>query len=584
MNPSRVLVVAPLVLAACVAGLNGSIAAQIQRQVRNIGLGDRPYRPVTDAMLEKPDAADWINWRRTYDGTGYSPLTQINRQNVSQLALVWSWGMPTGAHQPTPLVHDGVMFLPTPGGGAQAVDATNGDFLWEFRAPQPREGNGNVRNSPSRNLAIYADRVYVTTGDARLIALSARTGEVAWDTQVVDPKLGYTYTAGALAVKGVIISSLTGCARFKNDVCYILGHDAQTGKELWRTSTVARPGEPGGDTWGNQPLMFRQGSDGWITGSYDPATNLVYWGTAQAKPWAQFQRGTVGDALYTNSTLALDPKTGKMAWYFQHIPGETHDMDEVFERVLVDVNGRSSVFSMGKLAVLWELDRKTGKFVAAHDPGYQTLIDVDPKTGRAAYRANTIPKEGVEFRFCPSTGGFKSLRAMAYHPATRAFYIPLNLTCEDGTFGPMKLVEGGGGSGPVRRINLMHPESPDGLGELLAMDVNGKILWRHRTRTPPNTAALTMGEGLVLEGHWDRYFRVYDAATGKILYTSPRMPTLVQGFPITYAVNGKQYVAVPVGTGGGSWSSSMVTDTIPEARIPQATNSIFVFALPEGVK
>ena len=206
-------------------------------------------------------------------------------------------------------------------------------------------------------------------------------------------------------------------------------------------------------------------------------------------------------------------------------------MDEVFERVLVDVDGRASSFSVGKLAILWQIDRKTGKFIAAHDPGYQTLIDVDPKTGRASYRANTIPKEGVEFRFCPSTGGFKSLRSMAYHPATRAFYIPLNLNCEDGTFGPMKLVEGGGGSGPVRRINLMHPESPDGLGELLAMDVTGKILWRHRTRTPPNTSALAMGDGLVLEGYWDRYFRIHDASSGKVLYTSPRMPTLVQGFP-----------------------------------------------------
>jgi alcohol dehydrogenase (cytochrome c) len=580
MSRLRVLISALSILIVTVMSLSGEMRAQVQRQVRNIGLGDRVFRPVTDAMLEKPDAGDWINWRRTYDGTGYSPLTQINRQNVGQLKLAWSWGMPAGAHQPTPLVHDGVMFLPTPGGGAQAVDATNGDFLWESRPPQPREGNGNVRNTPTRNIAIYGDKIYVTTGDARLIALNARSGDVVWDTQVMDPKLGYTYTAGALAARGVIITSLTGCGRFKNDSCYILGHDPQTGKEIWRTSTIARPGEPGGDSWESLPLMFRAGGDAWMTGSFDPATNLVYWGTAQAKPWAQFQRGTVGDALYTNSTLALDPKTGKMQWYFQHLPGETHDMDETFERVLVDVNGRTSVFTMGKLAVLWELDRKTGKFVAAHDPGYQTLIDVDPKTGRAAYRANTIPKEGVEFRFCPSTGGFKSLRAMAYHPATRAFYIPLNLTCEDGTFGPVKLVEGGGGSGPVRRINLMHPESPDGLGELLAMDVNGKILWRHRTRTPPNTAALTMGDGLVLEGHWDRYFRVYDAATGKILYTSPRMPTLVQGFPITYAVNGKQFIAVPVGTGGGSWSSSMVTDTIPEARVPPATNSIFVFALP----
>jgi len=576
---SRVLISAASILAASLVTLSGG-AAQVQRQVRNLGLGDRVFRPVTDSMLEKPDPGEWINWRRTYDGTGYSPLNQINKNNVGQLKLAWSWGMPEGQHQPTPLVHDGIMFLPTPGGGAQAVDAANGDFLWEFRPPSPAEGNGGVRTTPSRNLAIYGDRIYVTTGDARLIALNARTGGVVWDTQVMNPKLGYYYTVGPLAVRGVLITSMTGCQLFKNDSCYIFGHDAQTGKELWRTSTIARPGEPGGDTWEDLPLMYRAGGDAWTTGSFDPATGLVYWGTAQAKPWAQFQRGTVGDALYTNSTLALDPKTGRMVWYFQHLPGETHDMDETFERMLVDANGRQSMFTVGKLAILWELDRKTGKFTASHDPGYQTLVDIDPKTGRANYRANTIPKEGVEFRFCPSTSGFKSWRSAAYHPSTHAFYIPLNLTCEDGTFGGVKQVEGGGGTGPVKRINLMHPESPDGLGELLAMDVNGKILWRHRTRTPPNTGALTMGDGLVVEGYWDRYFRIHDAASGKVLFTSPRMPTIVQGYPIAYAVNGKQYLAVPVGTGGGAWASSIVTGLIPEARIPQATNSIFVFALP----
>src|SRR5688500_12651456 len=317
MKRARVILSAASLLAACFVSVDHDLRAQVQRQVRNIGLGDRAFRPVTDAMLEKPEPGEWINWRRTYDGTGYSPLDQINRQNVGRLTLAWSWGMPAGQHQPTPLVHDGVMFLPTPGGGAQAVDATNGDFLWEFRAPTPTEGNGSVRPTPTRNIAIYGENIYVTTGDARLIALNARTGAVVWDTQVLDPKIGYTYTAGALAVKGVIITSVTGCQRFKEDTCYILGHDAQTGKELWRTSTIARPGEPGGDSWNDQPLMFRSGGDAWMTGSYDPVTNLVYWGTAQAKPWAQFQRGTAGAALYPNSTLALVPKPDQFPWYGQ---------------------------------------------------------------------------------------------------------------------------------------------------------------------------------------------------------------------------------------------------------------------------
>src|SRR5262245_36170192 len=309
----------------------------------------RDFKPVTDAMLLNPDPADWPNWRRTLDGWGYSPLKQINTQNAHQLQLAWSWTLAPGLSQPTPLVSGGTMFVPSPGGGAQALDAANGDLLWEYKvAPAP---GGAPRTSPMRNLALFGDNVYVATADARLVALNARTGSVAWDHQVADPKLGYTYSSGPIAVKGMIVAGMTGCQRYKNDVCFISAHDAQTGRQVWRTSTIARPGEAGGDTWGDLPLMFRAGSDAWIPGSYDPATNLIYWGTAQAKPWTRFARGTDGDALYTNSTLAIDPATGHIAWHYQHIPGETHDLDEAFERILIDVGGRPSVFSMGKLAI-----------------------------------------------------------------------------------------------------------------------------------------------------------------------------------------------------------------------------------------
>jgi alcohol dehydrogenase (cytochrome c) len=237
---------------------------------------------------------------------------------------------------------------------------------------------------------------------------------------------------------------------------------------------------------------------------------------------------------------------------------------------------------MGKLAILWELDRKTGAFQSAHDLRYQNVVDVDTRTGKVTYRANKIPQPGVELEFCPSSTGFKSLRAMAYHPDTQAFYIPLLLSCEKGTFGgDITRVEGGGGSGGVRRTNLMHPESRDGIGELLAMHARtGSILWRHRSRTPPNTAALTTGGGLVIVGDFDRYLYVHDATTGKILFQT-RLPTSVQGFPITYAVNGRQYVAVPVGTGGGQWVTTIPADLTPEKKIAPGANAIFVFALPE---
>jgi len=538
------------------------------------------FKPVTEAMLLNPEPADWPNWRRTLDGWGYSPLNHINKQNVHQLRLVWSWALHDGQSQPTPLVSNGVMYVPIPGGGVQALDAATGDLHWEYKSAPA--GGGPPRTTPMRNLAIYSDKVYVATADARLVALNAQTGAVAWDHQVADTKLGYAYSSGPIVVKGLIVAGINGCQRYKNDVCFISAHDAQTGKELWRTSTIAKPGDPGGETWGDLPLMFRAGGDAWIPGSYDPKTNLIYWGVSQAKPWTRFARGTDGDALYTNSTLAIDPATGKIVWHYQHIPGETHDLDENFERILVDANGRSSMFTMGKLGILWELDRRTGNFLSAHDLGYQNVLDVDAQTGKVTYRPNMIPKAGVELDFCPSSSGFKSLRAMAYHPETQAFYIPLNLHCEKGTFtDTVKRVEGGGGSGGVRRRNLPHPASPDGIGELLAMHAKtGKVLWRHRTRTPPNTAALTTAGGLVIVGDWDRYLYVHDAVTGKILFQT-RLPSSVQGFPITYAVRGRQYLAIPVGTGGGQWVTTIPAEVIPDKKPPPGGNALFVFALPQ---
>jgi PQQ-dependent dehydrogenase (methanol/ethanol family) len=396
----------------------------------------KTFRPVTEAMLRKPAPGDWLNWRRTDNAWGYSPLDQITRQNVQHLQLAWSWSMDdTGSQQATPLVYEGVMYLPNPRGVIQALNAATGDLIWEYRPgetpPSPRPAapsggeqtdiprlsqrpaaaGGDTGRGIQRNLAIFGDKIFGTTNDAHIVALDARTGKLAWDVTVADEKLGYGYTSGPIVVRGKVIAGMTGCSRYKEDVCFISGHDSETGKELWRTSTVARPGEPGGDTWGDLPLMFRAGSDAWIPGSYDAAANLVYWGTAQAKPWARAVRGTDGAALYTNSTLALDPDTGKMKWFYQHIPGETTDMDEVFESILIDVGGRQSLFKMGKLGILWQLDRKTGAFLRATDLGYQNIIDVDPHSGKVTYRQGKIPEIGVQLDFCPSTAGFKSWRA-----------------------------------------------------------------------------------------------------------------------------------------------------------------------------
>jgi alcohol dehydrogenase (cytochrome c) len=534
------------------------------------------FTPVTDAMLLNPPPGDWLNWRRTLDGWGYSPLNQINTQNAHQLQLVWSWGLGPGDSQPTPLVHDGIMYVPSPQGLVQAIDAETGEFIWEYKKSfevQP------TFLTMMRSIAIYGDKIFVSTHDAHLVALNARTGAVVWDRTIADYKLGYRYTSGPIIVGGKVVAGMTGCDRYKNDVCFISAHDAQTGKQVWRTSTIARPGEPGGETWGSRPLVYRAGADAWVPGSYDPATNLIFWSTSQAKPWARAQRGASNEEaeLYTNSTLALNPDTGKIVWYHQFIPGDSHDQDEVYESILLDHNGRQSLFKMGKLGILWELDRTTGKFVTASDLGYQTIFEMNPLTGKLTYRPGLLQKINAEIDYCPTIHGMKNWRAMAYHPATRAFYVPMFLSCEQATYTEVEQKEGGGGNGRISGSKqYIHPAAAGKTGQFLAMDVTGKPLWRHETRLPMASAALTTGGGLAIVGDTDRYVYVHDAASGKILFQS-RLPTAAQGFPITYAVKGKQYLAIPVGTGPASWIG--IGARLTQTKAPPPINAIFVFAL-----
>ena len=554
------------------------------------------YTPVSEEMLRNPAPGEWLNWRGTDNAWGYSPLDQITLDNVGELQLAWSWAMDeTGSQEAAPLAHDGILYVPNPRGVIQALDGATGDLIWEYRpgvtlrvdgtrtsdnTGLPANARAVVGRGVQKNIAIYGDMIYAATGDASIVAVDARTGREVWKTAVADPGLGYFYVAGPIVAHGKLITGISGCERYKDDVCFITGHDAITGQELWRTSTIARPGEPGGDTWGDLPLRFRAGSDAWIAGSYDAETNLVYWATSQAKPWARAVRGTAGDALYTNSSLALDPDTGELVWHYQYLPGETHDMDEVFESVLIDLDGRRSLFKMGKLGILWQIDRTTGEFINATDIGYQNILSVDSETGEVRYRPGMIPEIGVEIEMCPSTSGFKSWRAMAFSPLTNALYIPVALNCELATFGPAERILGGGGTGPVRRINTPHPASEGNLGELLVIDIrNGEVMWRHRTPSPINTAALTTAGGLVFAGDWDRHMYAYNAQSGDILWQT-RLPTSTQGFPISYLADGKQYVAIPVGGGGASWSTTLPRELAPSIRRPRNGNSLHVFALP----
>ena len=336
--------------------------------------------------------------------------------------------MEDGRSQQAPLVRDGVLYLSNPGNVVQALDAADGTPLWEYRR---RFGEGGPRGQ-LRTLAMWEDMVYVATADAHMVALDAATGTVRWETRIADPEKGYSNSTGPIVADGKVINGINGCGRFYEESCFITAHDARTGRELWRTHTIARPGEPGGDTWGGLPFELRGGADVWMTGSWDPELGLVYFGTAQAKPWVAASRGltTADSTAYANSTLALRVEDGSIAWYYIHVPGESLDMDEALERVLLDVDGEPTVISIGKHGILWKLDRRDGAFLGLTETVYQNILDIDYNTGAVQYRDDIANAKVDEWlSVCPSTAGGHNWPASGYHPESGLLVTPLSQSC-----------------------------------------------------------------------------------------------------------------------------------------------------------
>jgi alcohol dehydrogenase (cytochrome c) len=546
--------------------------------------------PVTDAMLQNPDPNEWLMWRRTLNSWGFSPLDQIKKSNVKDLRMVWTRGLGPGNQEGTPLVHDGVMFIPNPGDDILAVDARTGDLLWEYKRKLP-EG---VRPKTNRTMAMWGTTLVNSSSDNFIYALDMATGNLVWETAVLSPKMRAPTSGGPIVANGKVITGRQCQPDATRDSCVVTAHDAKTGKELWRFHTIPGPGEPGDESWGGVPMNERWHVGTWMVPSYDPELNLVIIGTSVTIPAPKFTlAGADKQYLFHNCTLAINADTGKLVWYYQHIV-DHWDLDHPFERLLVDTavapspqevrwinpkvragERRKVVTGIpGKTGVVYTLDRQTGEFLWARPTVQQNVIsNIDVSTGRVIVNPEVVFTKLNDERFvCPGSNGGKNWPAGAYSPVTNTMYMPLQNLCMTATTttdqrDPSK----------VYGINMKSEFAigADKVGTVWAIAADtGRTTWKHEQRAGMLSLVAT-GGGLVLGGDANGRFKALDDKTGQVLWeTIVGAPS--SGYPITYSVNGKQYVAIITGPSLAANTDERAT---PEFRVANAPG-IFVFALP----
>jgi alcohol dehydrogenase (cytochrome c) len=543
---------------------------------------------VTDAMLQNPNPGDWLMWRRTLDGWGYSPLDQITADNVANLERVWSQPIDMGIQEGTPLVHDGRLIFPGSANHIRAFDAATGAPLWDYQ----REGS---RGGTNRSVAVWGNLI-INGGDDTMYALDIDTGELVWETPIFDkPGVSGNMSGGPIVADGRVIQGRQCQPAATHEACVITAHDAATGKELWRTRTIPRPGEVGDETWGDVPLEERWHVGTWMTPSYDPELQLIYIGTSVTIPAPKFLLGGVDNQhLFHNSTLALDVETGEIVWYYQHVV-DHWDLDHPFERILVDTVVAPDPDSVawinpniqpgeqhkvitgvpGKTGLVYTLDRETGEFLWARPTVAQNVISsIDGPTGKATVNPDAIFTSGDQtLMICPGTNGGKNFQAGAYSPTTNAIFMPLHNMCMEATMRTGErdpsLVYG------FRNTYTLAP-GEENAGTIWAISVEtGETLWKHEQRAG-NMSLVATGGGLIFGGDVAGIFKAYDELTGEVLWQSD-LGLQISGYPVSYAVDGKQYVAVSSGTSLVAQSARRVTPELPdETEGPQ----LVVFALP----
>jgi alcohol dehydrogenase (cytochrome c) len=558
------------------------------------------FHPVTTEMLENPGPDDWLMLGRTYDEQRYSPLDQINRGNVDRLRMVWSRGLPEGTQQTIPIVYNGVMYTVSPVNSVLAVDATNGDLIWEYeRDWDPGIRLSSIAGTSSKSLAIYHDMIYYTSPDGYLVALDAQNGTLRWEVESYDRDGDAKNTSAPIVVEGNVITA-RACGEQKS--CFIAAHDAMTGKGIWKFFTAPGEGEPGGDSWGDVPTEKRVASLWGLPGSYDPVKRIIFWGTANPKPYTRLSRHGRPDAisrtapadLYSNSTLALHAENGELAWYYQHLPGDDWDADHTHERVLARTKlnpdpdavkwinpkirpgeERDVVVHIGEGGGMWVLDQNTGEFLWAMpfpaDVPEFNISNIDVNTGRTEINWNNVFKEDKDtvLTCFHNTRGYWP---MAYHPKTNSIYVAFHDYCLGMT------ADLSSPSGYSDRNGIMRPGvDPAKAYALAKVDLEtGKVTRLYEGGIPGNGAVLATAGDLIFWGDMNRRFRAFDAGNGEILWEVV-LGGIIQMSTITYAVDGKQYIAVMTGDGNSATRNPV---SLAELTVPRGHNAIYVFALP----
>ncbi len=544
---------------------------------------ERAWQPVTEERLLEPEDGDWMNYRRTYDVTGFSPLDQVNRDNVDALRLVWAWSVRDNSRWvPTPIVANGLMYVSEGSGHVTAFEAATGDVAWVHTRSYPDDIQKSQALGRHRGVSVFGDTIYWGTADAALVALDALTGEQRWEVSTGDYTTGLGHAHPALIADGKVVLGFAGGDRSARGA--VVAHDAGTGEHLWTTYTVPAPGEPGYETWTEQEIPPLGGLT-WSTISYDPELGLIYLGTGQPTPWASTLRGP-GDALYTNCILALDIDTGEIEWYFQVVPSDNWDLDSTHESMLVDlvINGveRKALIETSKIGWGVVLDRETGRFINAFRTAYDNIITGWTDTGSPIFNPDQIPTmDDVDsdrvFEVCPHYHGARNLNSPSFSPETGLYYLGVNNSCMDVTFVSEEFEPGRVYRGIASRVKMV-PDY-DYIGEFVAFNpVTGQRAWEYRPESGAamTAAALSTAGGIVFGGTADRRFFALDAGNGDLLWET-RLNGDISGAPVTFEVDGRQYLAVGAGGRIGQTTSyARFTDT----PLAPGSGVVWVFALP----